>query len=66
MKVRLFFDVTAGSDTNTRNKATSELEAAMNDFLKDLDDVNVQKIYVAIGACERMGLIQYKEAYKPQ
>lgn len=60
IKVKIF-STTIDQDTKIDRELVKGLETDMNDFLSEIRDDDVKKIYVAIGPTRRMGLVEYKE-----
>ena len=59
IQIKLFWDRV--NDTyEGASGSVHRMENEMNDFLKDLRDDNVKKIYIALGNTQRMGLIEYR------
>jgi hypothetical protein len=59
IQVKLFWDRVNDTFEGTSG-SVHRMENDMNDFLKDIRDDNVKKIYIALGNTQRMGLIEYR------
>lgn len=60
IQVKLFVDRVNDTFEGSHGSVL-RMENAMNDFLKDIRDDNVKKIYVALSNTQRMGLIEYRD-----
>lgn len=60
LRVKLFWDWTSDEDDLINEVSISRMEHEMNEFLSNVEEINVKKIYVALGCGQRMGLIEYR------